>query len=128
MAALRGVGEGLELVLEGLLPGLGRADDSGGPEWVPGAGLVRVIEGLFSKLRAGVLTTALAASLLRCAGALSFFAPDGAAGVLAWGAREVMGTPESKKLFNLQYVQLAETDSSNSLAQRPIFTNRQKAP
>src|SRR5476651_2197672 len=123
MAALRGVGEGLELLLEGGVPGLGRADDSGGPEWVPGAGLVRVIEGLFSKLRAGVLTTALAASLLRCAGALSFFAPDGAAGVFAWGAREVMGTPESKKLFNLQYVQLAETDSSNSLAERPIFTN-----
>ena len=96
MAALRGVGEGLELVLKGVLPGLGRADDSGGPEWVPGAGLVRVMEGLFSKLRAGVSTTALAASLLRCTGALSFFAPEGGAGVLAWGAREVMGTPESK--------------------------------
>jgi hypothetical protein len=111
-----------------VLPGFGRADDSGAPEWVPGAGLVRVIEGLFSKLRAELLTTALAASLLRCAGALSFFALDGAVGVLAWGAREVMGTPESKKLFNLQYVQLAETDSSISLAEGPIFTNRQKAP
>jgi hypothetical protein len=96
MAALRGVGEGLELLLEEGLPGFGRADDSGAPEWVPESGLVRVTEGLFSKLRAGVLTTALAASLLRCAGPLSFFALDGAAGVLAWGAREVMGTPESK--------------------------------
>jgi hypothetical protein len=98
MAALRGVGEGLELLLEEGLPGFARADDSGAPEWVPGAGLVRVIGGLFSKLRAGVLTTALATSLLRCAGALSFFGPDGGAGVLAWGAREVMGTPESKTL------------------------------
>jgi len=98
MAALRGVGEGLELLLEEVLPGFGRADDSGAPEWVPRAGPGRVIEGLFSKLRAGVLTTTLAPSLLRCAGALSFFAPDGAAGVLAWGAREVMGTPESKTL------------------------------
>jgi len=128
MAALRGVEEELELLLEEVLPGFGRADDSGAPEWVPEAGLVRVMEGLFSKLRAGVLTTALAASLLRCAGALSFFAPDGGAGVLVWGAREVMGTPESKKLFNLQYVQLAETDSSISLARRPIFVNRQEAP
>ncbi|HEY1534620.1 MAG TPA: hypothetical protein VGF76_11390 [Polyangiaceae bacterium] len=128
MAALRGVGEGLELLLEEGVPGFGRADDSGAPEWGPGSGLVRVTEELFSKLRAGVLTIALAASLLRCAGALSFFAPDGGAGVLVWGAREVMGTPESKKLFNLQYVQLAETDSSNSLAQWPIFTNRQKPP
>src|SRR5882724_12893232 len=82
MAAWRGVGEGLELLLEEVLPGFGRADDSGAPEWVPRAGPGRVIEGLFSKLRAGVLTTTLAASLLRCAGALSFFAPDGAAGVL----------------------------------------------
>jgi len=98
MAALRGVEEGLELLLEEVLPGLGRADDSGAPEWVPGAGLVRLIEGLFSKLRAGLLTTALAASLLRGAGPLSFFAPDGGAGVLVWGAREVMGTPESKTL------------------------------
>jgi hypothetical protein len=79
-----------------VLPGFGRADDSGAPEWVPGAGLVRVIKGLFSKLRAGVLTTALAASLLRCAGALSFFAPVGGAGVLAWGAREVMGHQNQK--------------------------------
>jgi hypothetical protein len=94
MAALRGVGDGL--ALEVVLPGFGRADDSGGPEWVTGAGLVRVMAGLFSKLRAGLLTTALATSPLRCAGALSFFAPAGGAGVFAWGAREVMVTPESK--------------------------------
>jgi hypothetical protein len=67
-------------------------------------------------------TLAGAASLLSCAEALSFFAPlafCADAVCLVWGAREVMGA-DLKKLFNLQYVQLAETDSSNSQAQQPI--------
>ena len=50
----------------------------------------------FSKLRAGGFcvdeTTDLAASLLRCAAAPSFFAPAFVtAGVLVWGALEVIG-------------------------------------
>jgi hypothetical protein len=103
MAALRGVGEGLEL-FEEFWPGFGRAEDSGAAEWAPGAVPVRVIMGVFSKLRARlwglVETTALAASLLRCTEALSFFALEGATGVLARGAREVMGKPGSKDSIN----------------------------
>jgi hypothetical protein len=65
-------------------------------------------------------TLAGAASLLSCAEALSFFAPGSGAACLVWGAREVMGA-NLRKLVNLQYVQLAETDSSKSQARRPIF-------
>ena len=66
-----------------------------------------------------------AAPLLSCAEPLSFFAlEDGALG-FDWGAREVMAG-DREKLFNLQYVQLAETDSSNLVAPGPIFKNRPK--
>lgn len=86
--------------------------------------------GVFSKLRAGLLpveTTVLAASLLRCAAALSFLAPGTAVGVLVWGARDVIGDTRKRKRVNLQYVQLAETDSAKSLAPGPILVNQQKA-
>ena len=68
-------------------------------------------EGVFSKLRAGLLlagelagdavgereTTALPASLLRCAAALSFLAPGlVTGGALVWGALEGIGTPRNK--------------------------------
>jgi hypothetical protein len=72
---------------------------------------------------APVETRAEAASLLSCSEALSFFAPlafCAAAVVLVWGAREVMGA-NREKLFNLQYVQLAETDSAKSQVGGPIF-------
>jgi hypothetical protein len=65
-----------------------------------------VISGVLSKLRAGRLTLAGAASLLSCAGAPSFFAPVAAfalavgAGVLVWGALEVICGPGLKKRFN----------------------------
>jgi hypothetical protein len=82
---------------------------------------------LFSKLRAGVLTGAEAASLRRCAAAPSFLAPEEGGAVLVWGARDVIGT-WLKKLFYLQYVQLAETDSRLSLVNGPIFKIPQKPP
>jgi hypothetical protein len=112
MAALRGVGERLD-ELDGV-PGLGRAVDSGGREG-RSAGPVWVTGEVFSKLRAEGLTTGVAASLLSCAPALSFFAPACGTFVLGWGARVVMKT-KSEKVFYLQYVQLAETGSAISLA------------
>jgi hypothetical protein len=82
---------------------------------------------LFSKLRAGGLTVAEAVSLPRGAEALSFFATRDGAAVLVWGARDVIGT-WLKKLFYLQYVQAAETDSPLSRVSGPIFKISQKAP
>ena len=107
-------GEGLELLCDEV-PGRGRAVESGGRPPVESGLSGRTTgmgtEGVFSKLRAGPLpaeeradegsdeteTTVLAASLLRCAEALSFFAPVVGAGVLGWGALEVIGAPGNKK-------------------------------
>jgi hypothetical protein len=63
--------------------------------------LVAVISGDLSKLRAGRLTLAGAASLLSCAGAPSFFAPGAGAVFLVWGALEVIGGPWFEKTLQL---------------------------
>jgi hypothetical protein len=95
MAALRGEGVELETGDE-----TGEEDSSSrrsGTDVGAGAGrrgldLNARIGEFFSKLRAGVLTDAEATSLLRRAGAPSFFATRDGGAVLVWWARDVIGT------------------------------------
>jgi hypothetical protein len=124
MAALRDEGVGVGRVDE--------AGDDGSSSVRAAAGrrgfdLSTLIGEFFSKLRAEGLTFAVATSLSECTRAVSFLAPAEDAGDLVWGARDVMGT-WLQKSFYLQYVQLAETDSSHLLARGLIFKIPQFPP